>query len=621
MDESLSQETATKTPFLIFEPKRTLASVLRWARVRRAKLLVAALLAAMSIQMLAVISRKSITTDEVVHIPAGYYHLVVGDFQYLNPHPPPPIMLGALPLLFIQPNEPSAEVLGKEKRDDAFIFFGADRFWAVNNSFFQSISFWTRVPMIALTVLLGVVVFSFARRLFGEVAAVMSVALFTLEPTILAHGRIIHTDVPSALGLLVFCFALYLYTSGPSLRRALWLGAAIGFAPLTKFSMVALAPLIVLGAVALVVFAARMKLTRRAALAHVVAVVGLSLFLINAAYFFRNRPLTETDQNWIAASFPAPRVRNRPLTETDQKSVTVSVPAPSDLVLQSVQALRHLVPTDFVMGIYWQIRHSKAGHPASIFGKYGRFGWWYYFPVAFALKTTIPFLLNSVVGVFWALWRAVKKRDRAALFMLVPLLLFTMFVMTSPINIGVRYFLPAYPFLFIVSGALLDRLLRLRIRKWIGTAVVAIVLGWSVVEAARTYPNYTPYMNQLAYGHPHWWYLSDSNVEWGDDVAELASYLRARGETKVRAALLGGYSTLGRYGVEYVNVFVSPGVKVPETNYIAIGASFLNGSTVVPGPPGSGRDTEEARVNFFDEYRRRTPEVIIGNSIYVFRVR
>src|SRR5205807_6409631 len=94
MDESFSRETATKTLFLIFEPKRTLDSVLRWARGRRAKLLVAALLAAMSIQMLAVISRKSITTDEVVHIPAGYYHLVVGDFQYLNPHPPPPIMLG-----------------------------------------------------------------------------------------------------------------------------------------------------------------------------------------------------------------------------------------------------------------------------------------------------------------------------------------------------------------------------------------------------------------------------------------------------------------------------------------------------------------------------------------------
>jgi hypothetical protein len=62
-------------------------------------------------------------------------------------------------------------------------------------------------------------------------------------------------------------------------------------------------------------------------------------------------------------------------------------------------------------------------------------------------------------------------------------------------------------------------------------------------------------------------------------------------------------------------------VSQPETKYTAIGASFLNGSTVPPGPPGSGRETEAQRVNYFDEYRHRTPEAIIGNSIYVFRMR
>src|SRR2546426_5006772 len=45
---------------------------------------------------------------------------------------------------------------------------------------------------------------------------------------------------------------------------------------------------------------------------------------------------------------------------------------------------------------------------------------------------------------------------------------------------------------------------------------------------------------------------SDSNLEWGDDVGELARYLRARGQTKVSAAVLGGWLTLSRYGVEYV---------------------------------------------------------------------
>ena len=39
------------------------------------------------------------------------------------------------------------------------------------------------------------------------------------------------------------------------------------------------------------------------------------------------------------------------------------------------------------------------------------------------------------------------------------------------------------------------------------------------------------------------------------------------------------------------------------------------------GSPCSGRDQQHQRVNFYDAYRPRTPEAIIGNSIYVFRVR
>ena len=265
------------------------------------------------------------------------------------------------------------------------------------------------------------------------------------------------------------------------------------------------------------------------------------------------------------------------------------------------------MPTDFVLGIYWQIWHSAIGHAGSIFGRQSRFGWWYYFPAAFALKTTIPFLLTSIAGIIWGLWRIVKRRDWTLLFVIVPFLFFTALVMSSTINIGVRFYLPAYPFLFIISGALLARLLSLRAHKRLGITVVSVVLIWCAVETLRTYPNYMPYMNQLASSRPHWWYLSDSNVEWGDSMPELAAYLRERRETKVRAAVLGGWP-LAQYGVEYVDALAIPGTPQPETKYIAIGASFLNGSTVPPGPPGSGRETEDGRVNYFDEYRQRLPK-------------
>jgi 4-amino-4-deoxy-L-arabinose transferase-like glycosyltransferase len=598
MDESLSQATTPEAGTTAVAPRRPLAQVLNWARARGARLICAALLGVMSVQMLAAVSHKSITTDEVVHIPAGYYHLVVGDFQFLNQHPPVSMILGALPLLFMQPGEMSEAERQKVPRDDAFVFVVSQRLWTPNDSFYHRVSFWTRIPMIALTVLFGIVIFLFARRLFGERAGVIALALFTLEPTVLAHGPLVHTDMTSAFALLLLAYAVHVYVSAPSLRRAACLGAALGLAPLMKFSMVAIAPLAVLGVAVLLVVPSRLKLTRRAAFAHAATILEISLLVINAGYYFDHRSFTEADNNWILASFPSR----------------------AGLLLSGAHWLRYIVPTDFVLGIYWQIWHSTIGHDGSIFGQQGRFGWWYYFPAAFALKTTIPFLLTSIAAILWGLWRIVKQRDRNPIFVLAPFFLFTALVMASTINIGVRFYLPAYPFLFIMSGAFLDRLIRVRSRRLLGATVVAIVLGWCAVEVIRTYPNYIPYMNELAYSRPHWWYLSDSNVEWGDSMPELASYLHARGETKVRAAMLGAWP-LGRYGIDFVDALEPPGTPQPETRYTAIGASFLNGSTVPLGPPGSGRETEAQRVNYFDEYRRRTPEVVIGNSIYVFRMR
>src|SRR5260221_8694199 len=243
MDQSLSQE----------QPG-TFLRTLRWTRKRRVGLICAALLSVMSMQMLAAAAHKSISTDEVVHIPAGYYHLAVGDFQFLNLHPPIPMMIGALPLLFMHPGEMSEAERQQIPHDDAYVFVVSARFWTPNQTFFRTASFWTRVPMIGFTILFGIVIFLFARRLFGETAGVISLALFTLEPTVLAHGPLVHTDVTSAFGLLLLAYAFHVYCSGPSLRRAILLGAATGIPPLMKFSMVALRALAIVAIIGLLGF-------------------------------------------------------------------------------------------------------------------------------------------------------------------------------------------------------------------------------------------------------------------------------------------------------------------------------------------------------------------------------
>jgi hypothetical protein len=613
MDESTSRarETTAATaaanaPALAAAGSRPgdLFSIRRALAGRLNETLCALLLVVMAFNLITVISLKSITTDEIVHIPAAYAYVTSGDTQLNHEQPPFMKLLAGLPLLFA----PALDMLpaegGAPPRTVAQMANRVGRLWEDNRDAVERVSFLARLPFVALTLALGVLVFVFARDLFGGRAALLAVALFSVEPTVLAHGRVVQTDIAAAFGYLLLCYAVYRYLLAASWRRALWVGAAAAAGVLAKFSMLLVAPVVA------VVFAVLLWRARRdesggrvpVVAAHAALVALTVLFLVNAAYLFHHGPPLDTDAQWMASAFPAN----------------------SGSMLNAARALSRVLPVDFVLGIFWQAAHNERGHPASLLGMYSDRGWWYYYPLAFALKTTLPFLLLSVAALAWGAYRAMgRRRERRFLFVLVPFAVYTGFVLMSRINIGIRYYLPAYVLLFIMGGALLDNLLKGPQQgrtSRAGLFAALALLAWAGVEAVRAYPDHMTYMNQLASGRPRWHYLSDSNVEWGDDVRALAAYLRARGETRVRAAALAADHMLPCYGIENFNLIRSPAVEWPPTRYVAIGASFLNGSTVPPGMSVGGRQlTDAERVNYFDAYRRRAPEAVFGNSIYLFR--
>jgi 4-amino-4-deoxy-L-arabinose transferase-like glycosyltransferase len=546
----------------------------------------------MAINLLTVVARKSITIDETLAIPAGYYYLTTEAFYIDNDHPPLPKMLAALPLLFFSVQAPPLDDRNNEASAQQTLTAGA-RFWSANRDHFETIFFWARVPMIILTLLLGALIFTFTRRLFNARAAALAVTLFSLEPTILAHGRVIK-DIHVAFAYLLFFFALYVYGSAPTLRRAILLGLACGMALVVKYSMVILFPiLLIFGCV----FMLRPPpgVQRRWIMFQIMTAAFVALLALNAAYFFRHQALSVHDIQLLAHN----------------------VPAYSGTMLSLLKLSSLFAPPYYVLGAYDTFIHNDLGHPAFLLGEYGEHGWWYYFPVAFALKTTIPFLLLTIVSLAWAVWRA-SRRDMKFLILLTPVVIYAVPAMLANINIGIRHFLPVFAFFFILGGALLDRLLSVRKSRALGLALVTIIVAVCAVEAVRVYPNYISYMNKLASGRP-WTYLSDSNVEWGDDAGALAAYLKARGETRVRAAFLGGSVVLPLYGVDYVDLLSPPGVTLEDTRYVALGASYLNGSTVPGWSEGSGRETEAQRQNYFARYRDRKPEAVFGNSIYLYR--
>lgn len=554
----------------------------------------------MSIQLFAIVARKNITNDEIVHIPAGYYHLVAGEFQLNNEHPPLVKMWAALPLLFIQPQESVRTSADSEKAYREVTWGFHQSFWTSNHNRFQEIGFWSRAMMIALTVLLGIVIFYFATDLFGKRVAVFAVALFTLEPTILAHGRIVHTDLPATLVYLLFFLVLRRYFARRSLKRAALLGLVLGVALTTKFSMIVLLPVVACLAIGGILFANRFAEKRQKILLHAALVVCLAWLIVNAAYRFQSPPLEPGDVRWVQTQSP----------------IT------ADSWMKFFQIGSKLVPTYYLFGQYNVMLHNSEGHATSLLGQYNNLGWWYYFPVAFALKTSLPFLILTVAGLFWALFQLISKRDVKFLWLLAPITIYAVLAMSSHINIGIRHFLPEYSFFIIAAAALLEVLLRRKQLRPIALVTLSLAFGWMTLELVRSYPNYIPYMNELASSHPKWWYLSDSNVEWGDDAKELAAYLHARGETEVRGAMMGAWGTLDQFGIKYHEIFPHPGIELPETKYVAIGASFLNGSTNSIPPDENGRSlTDQQRINFLAAYRDLQPETIIGDDIYVYRVR
>jgi hypothetical protein len=566
-------------------------------RVSRYEVLCVLMLTLMGVNLLSNAALRSLTNDELVHIPSGHRYLVERNVT-LNPeHPPLAKIWSALPLSLLRVR--FYRTVERDNQDfAAFTTSYSGKFWELNRYRWWQITFWSRLPMVMLTLALGILIFVYTKGFFNARAATFAVALFILEPTILGHGWIVHTDIAAAFAYLLFLLILQRYWLRPTPARAVWLGVVTGAALLAKFSLIVVMP-IFLGALVYCAFKRGVSPTSRLrrTLEPVAAVLS-ALVVLNAGYFFRHPRLLPQDSSWFLANAG---------TLFDGWMLTL------------FSALSKLIPTYYLFGISTVFVHNQQGHQSSLLGSYGESGWWYYFPVAFALKTSLPFLLLTVAALGWAVWITLVKRERSLIPILLAVALYLAIAMTSRINIGVRHLIPIFPFLFILGGISLDRFLSTRHLR-VKAVLVAIFFGSMIFEAARAYPQYLSFTNQLTLGRSNWQVLSDSNVEWGQDIGALARYLHDRGETTVTAALSAGWMTPHLHGLN-VTAYPPPRLESARTRYVAIGASYLNGSTVTGdllnehGEPLTG----DQRANYFAGYRTLTPEKVFGNSIYLFR--
>src|SRR5215475_13156805 len=236
----------------------------RWLNI-----VVVIILAAFCLQALLALPKLSATTDEPVHLSAGFSYWQTRDFRMNQEHPPLAKLIAALPLLFIHPKFNTNNNDWERGAEYPFGF----TFLYQNDA--DRLLFWSRTAMVALAAIGLIVTFLWARDLFGMPAGLFAAGLYAFSPNLLAHGTLVTTDVPLAVFTIL---TLYLFWKGSDVCAGLALGAAMA----SKFSGAFLPILII------VLCLAR---DGRGALKRLLIMGSASLLVIEAAYLFSESPL------------------------------------------------------------------------------------------------------------------------------------------------------------------------------------------------------------------------------------------------------------------------------------------------------------------------------------------
>lgn len=519
------------------------------------------------------------TWDEATHIASGYAYLMHGDYRWNQEHPPLVKLMSALPLAFLGVRLP----VGSEPwRTGDEVALGIE-FLYHNRVPADPILLAARSMTILLSGLFLLALAWWARRRFGAAAALLAVTLCAFDPNLIAHGHYVTTDFPVTV-FYFFSIVLWMeYLLHGTFRYLAAAALVFALAMVTKFSAVLLIPTLAGLYVVRWWQVPREFPLRRAALAAV-TLTAVTVLLVSAVYW------SETARSLQPGATPLADVvkHDNPVGEAlFQAGTWFRLPAHA-----------------FLTGFGLVARHNAGGHHAYLLGKVSDAGWWYYFPVAFAVKSTLAALACAVILLFIGLRNA--RRWRELDFLWVALLaapaFYFVFSMTSAINIGVRHILPVYPFLYVAAAVALSRLSAQRLALY-----GMVALGFlQIVECAAIAPNYLAFFNALVGGPDNGAkYLSDSNLDWGQDIKKLKSWMtRHRARTVWLAAF--GPAPPDYYGVDW-QPLPEPQDRIEWNRidgFVVVGATRLSGSY---DPAGR-----------FARLQGREPVAKIGWSLYVY---
>jgi hypothetical protein len=479
--------------------------------------------------------------DEVAHIPAGYSYIKLGDYR-LNPEHPPLIKdMAALPLLglgLVFPDTvPSwtTDINGQWESGWHFIYHVG------NNA--DQILFYSRLPVLLLAIVLGVVLYLVALRRFGVATALLALFLYTLEPNIIAHSRFVTTDLGAAAFMFFSIVTFCNYLHSPTRKNLMIATIFFALVQLAKFSSVLLLPVFVF-----MIIAASLPGTKLKEWPSRFRTLFLGTFIMGVGSVLLV---------WL---FYIPHTWNMP-TAVQDRLIDGSLPGgwqrPVGQQLMKINDVPLVKPlAQYILGMLMVFNRVSGGNTTYFLGEVTNQSFVWYFPVTYLIKTPVAFLVMAIMSLFYAAYSYLKKTplklvqnfvdySQDHLFELSGLFFiffYSYMSITGNLNLGIRHLMPIMPFAIILVAHSVVRL----VRRY--QAVLALKVGFIVlvVYYAATnfiaYPAYLSYFNEFIGGPANAdKYVSDSSVDWGQDLVRLKQFVDAHPEIdKIAVDYFGG---------------------------------------------------------------------------------
>jgi len=521
----------------------------------------------------------ALTSDEVSHIPAGFYYLKTQQYFINAEHPPLIKDIVALPLLFLNLNLP--EIPEEKKYENIQWDFASQFLFRVGNDP-DVMTFWSRIAIILFNGFLLFLVYCFLKKIFGILPSLVSLFLLVFSPNLTAHAPLVVFDVPLAfLSLLSLAtFSLFLRdlvedkkVGGNFILAVIFTSLAL----LTKFQALFLFLGLFFGGLVYILFTKKSSWRRYLLFFTFFSV--LILIFVGTIHGLQTTNMTVKGlQHQISYSYPPefPQLGRDFLYQVSSLNI---------FVLNGI--------IEYLVGIMMMITRAVGAWQATYFmgNVYGSEGAGLaYFPVLFFTKETLGFLILLFLVIFSAtrnFWKNNKVRQKIINFFNNPfnalcllfLLIYGLFSLTLRLQIGLRHIFPITFLLYALVAKKIVDLLPSEItilKKQVKFSFLFLLLSFTIlISWILTWPYYLSYYNILAGGTLEGYKIAtDSNYDWaGQDVKRLGKWVKDNEIEKIYAHIFSNVSLEYYLGDAYqpFNIRYDP---LPPTGSLIAVSSF-----------------------------------------------